>query len=45
MTKRTEAQAEKLLAQNPGLSYRDMRDLLMEYGVDGITAGELAEGR
>lgn len=35
----------KLLAGNPDMDYRDMRDLLMEYGTDGITAGELAEGR
>lgn len=37
--------ADMLLAANPELSYRDMRDLLMEYGFDGITAGRLASGR
>jgi len=35
----------RVLADNPGLDYRDLRDLLMEYGVDGIEAGRLAEGR
>jgi hypothetical protein len=35
----------EILAQNPGLSYRDARDLAVEYGADGITAGELAAGR
>jgi hypothetical protein len=38
-------QLAKVLAQNPGLDYRDTRDLMMEYGADGITAGKLAEGR
>ena len=45
MTKRQMTRAGNLLASNPDLNYRDMRDLLMEYGVDGRTAGSLAEGR
>lgn len=45
MTKRQATQMEKLLTANPGLSYRDMRDLLMEYDCDGITAGQLCEDR
>jgi hypothetical protein len=36
---------DKILTENPDLSYRDARDLLMEYGADGQTAGELADGR
>lgn len=45
MTKRQMTRAGNLLASNPELSYRDMRDLLMEYEVDGQTAGGLAWGR
>ena len=37
--------AEKLLADNPGLSARDMRDLLIEYEVDAATASDLTAGR
>lgn len=35
----------RALKKNPDLDYRDTRDLLMEYGADGTTAGKLAEGR
>lgn len=45
MTAKQAAKIEKLLADNPELDYRDARDLLMEYGVEGITAGRMAEGR
>lgn len=45
MTKRQAAKAEKILAANPGLSQRDMRDLLMEWEFDGITASRLTEDR
>jgi hypothetical protein len=34
-----------LLAANPDLGSRDMRDLLMEFGTDGITATELTQDR
>jgi hypothetical protein len=45
MSKAQAAKMGKLLADNPELSYRDTRDLLMEHGADGWTAGELAAGR
>lgn len=45
MTKRQAAKMDQLLAANPGLSQRDMRDLLMEYGADGVTASQLTEDR
>jgi hypothetical protein len=38
-------QIAKILKENAGLDYRDTRDLLMEHEIDGIAAGELAEGR
>jgi hypothetical protein len=45
MTNRQVAKANRLLTANPDLGQRDMRDLLMEYGFDGATAGKLTEGR
>lgn len=42
MTKEMQALADELLKANPKKSYRDMRDLLMEYGFEGIVAGEIA---
>jgi hypothetical protein len=45
MTKRQATKAEKLLTANPELSARDARDLLMEYGFDGITASSLTQDR
>lgn len=36
---------DRVVMQNPGLSYRDLRDLLMEHGATGTVAGELAAGR
>jgi hypothetical protein len=41
----TEKPAHELLAENPDLSARDMRDLLMEYGAEGITASSLVSDR
>lgn len=37
--------ARELLAANPELHSADMRDLLMEFGVDGLTATELTQAR
>jgi hypothetical protein len=34
-----------LIAANPGLGSRDMRDLLMEFGADGGNATELTQAR
>jgi len=34
-----------LIAANPGLGSRDMRDLLMEFGADGVTATDLTQAR
>jgi len=45
MTNRQITRIEKILASQPELSYRDARDLAMEYGADGITAGQLCEHR
>lgn len=45
MTARQEAKLTRIAAQNPGLSYRDLRDLLMEHGADGDTAGRIAQDR
>jgi hypothetical protein len=36
---------DRVIAENPGLGYRDLRDLLMEHGATGTRAGELAAGR
>ena len=38
----TAKELRKLVTANPRLSYRDMRDLLMEYGADGPAASDLA---
>jgi len=45
MASKQERQQDALLAANPDLSARDMRDLLMEYGADGPTASELVSDR
>lgn len=45
MTARQTAKLDKIAAQNPGLGYRDLRDLLIEYGADSDTATAMAEGR
>jgi arginine repressor len=45
MTKRQATRAGQLLTANQHLGQRDMRDLLMEHGIDGVTATRLCEGR
>ena len=41
----SEPSAGALLAANPQLGSRDMRDLLMEFGADGVRATELTQAR
>lgn len=41
----TQKQMTKIAAQHPEMSARDLRDLLMEHGADGITASEQVAGR
>lgn len=43
--KKSDPDPGALLAANPGLGSTDMRDLLMEFGTDGIEATELTQAR
>lgn len=44
-TDRPDRQLLQLLEENPDLSARDMRDLLMEYGAAGTVASALVDDR